>query len=794
MISQNKVTLKTLKYHWDIYLFIIPTLIIIGIFSYYPALSGVFHSFFKWNGADIADPVGFDNYLDLFKNKTFWESFKLVFILGAFNLLKMIPALLVAVCIHRCKSDKMQFLYRVLFVVPMIVPGLVIVLVWRSFFFETSQGYLNQFINFFGIKQLLLLTDKIVGWGIFRPDQNPAWLGNPKLIVTAMVLWGFPWVGSFGVLAHLAKLQGVDNSVYEAADIDGVNWWTKFTKIELPYLFGSIYVLLIFTIIDTIRDAGTVLALVGIDGGPGGVATVPALFMLRKAFVEQDMGYACAIGIVLTVIVFGLQNISSFTSEWKQKSKTQRNVFRIILMAIALGLAYGNRLWAISFVLILGSLPYELLSVYYDKKGYFKRVLLLVAGSILFAVAYFGGKASPLPPLSPLVYYFAAMILGMCGMPWSFLNHFMFVRRSANAFEALLRILVPLAAIAGIVTCLPLFNGKPAIPYTPFFFVLFLFIAIAAIPYRDIKLLSIRMRGHEGVDPDIIYQQYLDFTRTGLYRLGYSVTVRFLRFMKHFTIILVLFFAFIPFYLMMIVSLKNNSQFYGNPLTLEAPFHWENWQTAWTMVGTNVANSIFITGSIVVLAVLLALAAAYFFIRIQMPLQNLFWNAILLLMMLPSIANLVPLFRLLKDMNLLNTFTALICVGTAGALVGSVFILKNFITDIPKDLFEAAEIDGASHLQQMANVVLPLSGPIIATVGIMRFVHEWNDFLLPLIIMRDNTKLPITVQLLRMSGEYFKLWGPLMAGYALAAIPVILLFIFAMRFFIRGLSEGGTKY
>ena len=139
-------------------------------------------------------------------------------------------------------------------------------------------------------------------------------------------------------------------------------------------------------------------------------------------------------------------------------------------------------------------------------------------------------------------------------------------------------------------------------------------------------------------------------------------------------------------------------------------------------------------------------------------------------------------------------FTALIIVGIAGSQVGPIFIFRTFIMDVPKDLFEAAEIDGASHLQQMRNVVLPLSGPIIATVAIQQFVHHWNEFLLPLIIMRDNSKLPITVQLLRMSGEYFKLWGPLMAGYALASIPVILLFIFAMRFFIRGVAEGGTKY
>ncbi len=792
MISMKKVTMKTIGHHWDIYLFVIPTLLIVGIFSYYPAFSGVFHSFFKWNGADIADPVGFDNYLDLIKNKTFWESFKLVFILGAFNLFKMMPAIMVAILIHRCKSEKLQFLYRVLFVIPMIVPGLVVVLVWRSFFFETSQGYLNQFINTFGIKQLLLFTDKLMGWDIFRPDQNPAWLGNPKLIITAMVLWGFPWVGSFGVLTHLAKLQSMDNSVYEAAEIDGVNWWTKFTKIELPHLFGSIYVLLIFTIIDTIRDAGTVLALVGIDGGPGGVATVPALFMLRKAFVEQDMGYACAIGIVLTLVVFGLQNISTFTSQWKQKTKTSRSIFRAILTALGLALSLTGRMPAVSAVLIIAGLPFDFLSMKQNAANYFTRIIWFFAGAALFVVEHFIVK---LPGLTPSFYYFLAMTLALIGFPWSFVRDFIFERKSSSV-EVLIRLALLVLGVFLVVAALPLApKGKGLIlPFDFFYIGVGAFLFIAGIQFKNMKLMLDVVTGRAGVDPDVIYQRQLQFMLNPAVHLGQKAGGRFLRGLKHAMIWLVLFFAFIPFYLMMIVSLKTNSQFYGNPLTLEMPFHWENWKTAWDMVGTNVANSIYISGSIVVLAVVFAIAAAYFFIRIRVPMQSFFWNALLILMMLPAIANLVPLFRLLKDLNMLNSFTALIIVGIAGSQVGPIFIFRTFIMDVPKDLFEAAEIDGASHLQQMRNVVLPLSGPIIATVAIQQFVHHWNEFLLPLIIMRDNSKLPITVQLLRMSGEYFKLWGPLMAGYALASIPVILLFVFAMRFFIRGVAEGGTKY
>ena len=114
------------------------------------------------------------------------------------------------------------------------------------------------------------------------------------------------------MLTHLAKLQNIPKEIYEAASIDGATWWSKFTRIEIPLIMSSIYLMLVFVIIGTIKDAGMIIALTGgMDGGPGGRATVPALFMLRKAFVNQEMGAACAVGIILTVVIMALQKLSS---------------------------------------------------------------------------------------------------------------------------------------------------------------------------------------------------------------------------------------------------------------------------------------------------------------------------------------------------------------------------------------------------------------------------------------------------------------------------------------------------
>ncbi|MCX7003618.1 MAG: hypothetical protein NTV22_10160, partial [bacterium] len=119
-MTPKLVQRRNLRYHWPIYLLVVPTLVLIALFQYYPASSGIFHSFYRWNGADIAEFVGFENYRDLLRNSEFWQSFTVALVLGIWNIIKMIPALAVAVCIHRCRSARLQFFYRIAFVIPMV--------------------------------------------------------------------------------------------------------------------------------------------------------------------------------------------------------------------------------------------------------------------------------------------------------------------------------------------------------------------------------------------------------------------------------------------------------------------------------------------------------------------------------------------------------------------------------------------------------------------------------------------------------------------------------------------------
>jgi multiple sugar transport system permease protein len=250
-----------------------------------------------------------------------------------------------------------------------------------------------------------------------------------------------------------------------------------------------------------------------------------------------------------------------------------------------------------------------------------------------------------------------------------------------------------------------------------------------------------------------------------------------------------------PLYMMLQVSFKDNRGFIENPWLPSDPrtWHWENWLFGLKLIGPYIANSVFVAVTGTIATLVLAILAAYFFARYRMPGARLLWSAFLLLMLMPGIANLVPLFSLLKEMSLLNTLWALILVGISGAQVFNVFVLRNFIEDLPRDLFEAAEMDGAGHLQQIRNIVVPLSGPIIGTLAILAFLGKWNEFLLPLVVLRDRELFTIGVGLIYLDGEYVKQWGQIMAAYFIAAVPLIVIFLFTMRLFVRGLSAGAIK-
>jgi ABC-type sugar transport system permease subunit len=285
-----------------LYILIIPSLVLVAMFSYYPTLSAIYHSFFEWNGGIEKRFVGLDNFRRALTDSVLWGSFITVTFLILFNLVKMVPSIAMAVVINRMRSDSWQYRYRVLLVLPMVVPGIVTLLIWK-FFLDSNLGILNWLINATGFKHVLVWMDGLFGWDVFSMDMPIGWLSQPELILPSLFIWGFPWIGAVGVLIYLAGLQAIGDDVYEAARIEGIGPFQQFFYIELPLILTQVRLMLILLVISTIQGYGLQLLLFGTGGGPSARGMVPGLWMYNRAFLAGEFGYACAIGIVLFVFI-----------------------------------------------------------------------------------------------------------------------------------------------------------------------------------------------------------------------------------------------------------------------------------------------------------------------------------------------------------------------------------------------------------------------------------------------------------------------------------------------------------
>ncbi len=234
---------------------------------------------------------------------TLWYGFGLVFILVAFNVLKMIPSAITAVVIHRLKSERMQFIYRVLFIIPFIVPSIVYLLVWK-FFFDPNIGAFNKILLYTKVHNVLIWLDGVMNWGgAFSSDVMPAWLGNEKLVIPAIILWGFPWIGIIGIMLYLSGLRNIPKSIYEAAELDGATSIQKFFHIEIPLILSQIKIQMVLMVIETLKSYSFIYILFGQDGGPNGRLMLPGLLMFKMAFIHERAGYACLIGLIIFAFI-----------------------------------------------------------------------------------------------------------------------------------------------------------------------------------------------------------------------------------------------------------------------------------------------------------------------------------------------------------------------------------------------------------------------------------------------------------------------------------------------------------
>jgi multiple sugar transport system permease protein len=202
-------------------------------------------------------------------------------------------------------------------------------------------------------------------------------------------------------------------------------------------------------------------------------------------------------------------------------------------------------------------------------------------------------------------------------------------------------------------------------------------------------------------------------------------------------------------------------------------------------------NTVIVTVVTVAGNLLLCSLAGYAFARIKFFGREIVFILILATLMIPFQVVMIPTFIIVKDLGLINTLQALIVPNLAQAF--GIFLLRQFFRTLPVELEEAARIDGASRLSVLFKIVLPLSGPALATLAVITFLWTWNDFLWPLITIYSPDKMTLQLGLTTFQGTHASSWNLLMAANMMSMLPVLLLFFLAQRYFIRGIATSGLK-
>jgi multiple sugar transport system permease protein len=241
--------------------------------------------------------------------------------------------------------------------------------------------------------------------------------------------------------------------------------------------------------------------------------------------------------------------------------------------------------------------------------------------------------------------------------------------------------------------------------------------------------------------------------------------------------------------------LKNASQIFSFPpkLFVEVP-RWSNYATVVQQLpfGLFMLNS-FKISSLCTLGQLISCSlAAYAFARMRFRGRDLIFSMLLATMMIPYAVRMIPVFLIMRSIGWLDTHLALIVPSYLGGAFGT-FLLRQFFLTIPTELEDAARIDGCGHFGIYRRIVLPLSRPALASLAVFIFIYHWNDLLSPVIYLSSRSKMTISVGLALFQSLRTTQWHLLMAGATISVIPVLMVYVFAQRFFIRGIALTGLK-
>jgi ABC-type glycerol-3-phosphate transport system permease component len=258
--------------------------------------------------------------------------------------------------------------------------------------------------------------------------------------------------------------------------------------------------------------------------------------------------------------------------------------------------------------------------------------------------------------------------------------------------------------------------------------------------------------------------------------------------------VVLLLLALVPMALMLILSLKSTVQIYGSFWTLPNPIEWSNYTRAFQLLARNMLNSTVLVLSSMLLTVLMSGMGGYVFAWLKFPGRKALFVMVLSLMMIPGILTLTPRYVLILDLQLKNTWWALVLPWVSGGQVFGILLCRTFMAEQPASLFESARIDGASEFASFWKIAVPLSRPILVTVAVLQITAFYNDFIWPLLVIDSNTKQVVTVAIrVFQSVTGATDIGTMVAGFAVTTVPLFLVFVFGSRYYIEGITSGAIK-
>ncbi len=783
------------------YLYILPAIMGLALLTIYPVIYGFYLSFTDYRmGRDFsANFVGLENYAKIFSTNDFYLVFNTTVIWTVCNIsLHILLGLTLALILNR--KIKGRKIYRTILLLPWAIPAYISVLVWRGMF-DANYGIVNYMLG-----------------------VHINWLGEmPYAFIAALIVnvWlGFP----FMMMIFLGGLQSIPKELYEAAEIDGFTRWQKFRYITLPMLKPVATPAILLGFIWTFNMFNVIYLLTG--GGPqaagefsAGQTDLLITFVYNRAFRDWMFGYAAAYSVVIFLIILSFSVAynkfaqgGSVYEVRKEKINVGKFLPTILLLysilyiltffgyvgipvdkipSLILGVVflvgaflstkrYSECRIAIIFMLIADLIfsVYSWLQTNIKAYGFYKFNLLAFLDVFLIvylngerAKEYFSGKLCR-ADIFDKIYdkikaenYQYPLILFLAGVLFSIL------------FASTMGIFVILISLLYI---LYLFYPKEilidcasaALVSTSLFYLLYehnLVYILPLIVYLPAIFLGERAFIH--------YSEKL-------------VTYGYLAAM--------LFFVILPVWWIFWISVNPYNTLYVSsytPLPENATLEHYIYAVTQTPFLSWLRNSLIVAGGTTLLGIILAVTAAYGYSRFNFKAKKPTMMLFLVVQMFPGVIVLIPYYLIMYNLGLIDTFLGLIIAYAVTAIPLIVWMSKGFFDSIPKEIDEAAMVDGCSRFSAFLRVVLPLASPGIAVAALFSFITAWNEFVLAYTFMSEEhyTLAVGIMQFIGLTGTTSSQWGVFAAVSLLVSIPVVIVFLSLQKYLISGMTAGSVK-